>query len=327
MCRLPPALQRYIWVTHVHDEGYNMHNDKLPVLVFGATGQQGGSVVTALLKAKWPVRAMVRDLTSPKSVALAKKGVQLFPGTFDDTEAMSTAMKGAYGVFSVQPSSPGGTVTDEDEVRYGKSVADLAVAQGVKHLVYTSGSAAGDLPTGVAHYDTKAEIEKHIRTLPIIHTIVRPATFMELLVMPGFGLNEGHYNFFIHPDRHMQVLAVDDIGKIVAAIFADPSQFAGKTFEIASDAVTGHDLQVLFSAAAGRAIPYARFSEDVLATNPFLAKLTQLFDDGRLAGHADLAALREINPQQLTLKSWLNGPGKDAFNQALRADETWEFNR
>ncbi|MDM9627110.1 NmrA/HSCARG family protein [Rhizobium sp. S152] len=304
-----------------------MQNEKLPILVFGATGQQGGSVVTALLKAGWPVRAMVRDLTSPKSIALGEAGVQLFAGTFDDAGSMSAAMNGAHGVFSVQPSSPGGAVTDEDEVRYGKSVADLSVAQGVKHLVYTSGSAAGDQPTGVAHYDTKAEIERHIRTLPITHTIVRPATFMELLVMPGFGLDEGRYTFFMQPDRHMQVLAVDDIGKIVAAIFAEPSRFGGTTFEIASDVVTGRDLQAFFSEAAGRPIPYARFPDEVLAENPFLDKLTQLVDDGRLAGHADLDALRQINPEQQSLKSWLSGPGKDAFERALGVGGTWEFNR
>jgi hypothetical protein len=56
-------------------------------------------------------------------------------GTFDDVDAMREAMKGVYGVFSVQPSSPGGTVTDDDEVRYGKTIASLAVEYGVQHLV------------------------------------------------------------------------------------------------------------------------------------------------------------------------------------------------
>ncbi len=247
-----------------------MRNDMLPILVFGATGQQGGSVATALLKAGWPVRAIVRDATSPKAIALREAGVALFVGDFDDRVAIVRAMAGAHGVFSVQPSSPGGAVTDEEEVRYGKTIADLAVESRVKHLVYSSGSAAGDRPTGVAHYETKAEIERHIRSLPIVHTIVRPSTFMELLVMPGFGLDEGRYTFFIQPDASMQVLAVEDIGKIVTAIFSDPLRFQNTSFEIASDTVTGTDLEALFSQAAGRPIPYSRFPESVLAENPFL---------------------------------------------------------
>lgn len=51
--------------------------------------------------------------------------------------------------------------------------------------------------------------------------------------------------------------------------------------------MTGRQLEVLFSAAAGRPIPYSRFSDEVLAASPFLHKLTGLVDDGRLAGHAD----------------------------------------
>lgn len=117
-------------------------NNAQTVLVFGATGQQGGSVARALLHRGWRVRALVRIL-SPPAAALAARGAELVVGTFEDRAAMRSAMAGVDGVFSVQPSSPGGTVTDEQEVRYGITIADLAVECGVKHLVYSSGSATG----------------------------------------------------------------------------------------------------------------------------------------------------------------------------------------
>ncbi|MCG1031043.1 NmrA/HSCARG family protein [Leclercia sp.] len=302
-------------------------NNASVILVFGATGQQGGSVANALLNNGWSVRVMVRNPSSVASLALRDAGAEIVTGTFDDLDAMRRAMTGAYGVFSVQPSSPGGTVTDDDEVRYGKTVASLAVECGVQHLVYSSGNAAGSKPTGVAHFDTKAEIERHIRLLPLVATIVRPAAFMELLVMPGFGLDEGHFHFFMPPEGSMQVIAVEDIGKIVAAIFAGPERFAGKTFEIASDAITGLRLQALFSRAAGRPIPYSRFPDEVLAANPFLQKLTALVDDGRLAGHADLDAMRQINPQLQSFECWLAGAGRTAFRQALTTSVDWAYNR
>lgn len=182
-----------------------MSDGKQPVLVFGATGQLGGSVAAALRKAGWPVRALVRDPASPKSVALRDAGVELVRGTFADSEVIRAVMTGAHGVFSVQPSSPGGTVSDEDEVRFGIAIADLAVESGVAHLVYTSGGAVGEVPTGMGHFDSKARIEAHIRTLPITATIVRPVAFMELLVMPGLGLDEGRFNFFAKPDQSMQL--------------------------------------------------------------------------------------------------------------------------
>ncbi|RYG70792.1 NmrA/HSCARG family protein [bacterium] len=302
-------------------------SDSKQVLVFGATGQQGGSVAAALLKAGWGVRALVRDPDSASSVALREAGAEIAQGTFADTDSMRRAMQGVYGVFSIQPSSPGGTVTDEEEERYGKVIADLAVESGVQHLVYTSTVVVGDEPTGLGHFESKSHIEQHIRTLPITATIVRPATFMELLTMPGFGLDENRFNFFMRPEQEVQLIAVEDIGKIVAAVFADPARFGGKTFDIASDAVTGQELESLFTEAAGRPITYARFSNEVLAANPFLQKITALAGAGRLTGQADLEALREVNPELQSFRSWLAGSGREAFEAALGTGGDWKYNQ
>jgi uncharacterized protein YbjT (DUF2867 family) len=296
------------------------------ILVFGATGQQGGSVATALLKAGWKVRALVRDVAAPKSVALAEAGVDVVRGDFDDAASIRAAMQGVDGVFSMQPSSPGGTVSDEDEVRFGIAIADVAAEVGVGHLVYSSGGAVRETPSGLGHFDSKARIEAHIRTLPIAATIIRPVAFMEILVMPGFGLDQGQFNFFVQPDQAIQLLAVEDIGKYVAAIFADREKFAGETIEIASDVVTGSELAAAFSEVAGRAITYARFGDDVLAANPFLSKLTALVDAGRLAGSADFDALREMNPAMRSLREWLAGTGRQAFLQALGQAGNWAYN-
>jgi uncharacterized protein YbjT (DUF2867 family) len=304
-----------------------MPSSKQPIVVFGATGQQGGSVAAALLAADWPVIAMVRDPASAKALALRGAGAELVQASYADTAAIRTAMRGAHGVFSVQQSSPSGGVTDEEEVRSGMAIADLAVEAGIAHLVYSSGGAVSDKPTGMGHFDSKMRIEAHIRTLPIRSTIIRPVAFVDMLVMPGFGLDAGRFNFFVRPDQAIQLLAVEDIGKFVAPIFADPDRFGGQTIEIASDSVTGKDLEALFTQAAGRPIRYARFSEDVLNNSPFLAGLTALVDEGPLAGNADLAALREINPAMQSVREWLGGAGREPFANALGTRGTWDYDR
>ncbi|PTW47344.1 uncharacterized protein YbjT (DUF2867 family) [Sphingomonas faeni] len=304
-----------------------MSHSKQPIVVFGATGQQGGSVATALIKADWPVIALVRDPGSARADALLQAGVELVQGSYADTHAIRTAMRDAYGVFSVQQSSPSGELTDDEEVRVGISVADLAVEAGVAHLVYSSGAAVSDTPTGMGHFDSKMRIEQHIRTLPMRSTIIRPVAFIDMLVMPGFGLDTGQFNFFMHPDQSIQLLAVEDIGKFVEPIFADPRRFGDQTFEIASDTVTGKELEVLFSEAAGRPISYARFTEEVLEGSPFLAGLTALLDAGRLAGTADLDALRAVNPAMQSVREWLAGAGRAPFQSALGASGSWDYNR
>lgn len=52
------------------------------VVVFGATGNQGGSVAKAILgdpvaKAQFHLRAVTRDPSQPTAISLAEKGVNL----------------------------------------------------------------------------------------------------------------------------------------------------------------------------------------------------------------------------------------------------------
>ncbi|MCL4067373.1 NmrA/HSCARG family protein [Pseudomonas sp. GX19020] len=290
-----------------------MIDDKRPILVFGATGRQGGSVVKALLRAGRPVRAFVLDATGTASLTLRDAGVDLIQGSFEDRDVIRSAMKDAYGVFCVLP----GNLAAEDEVRYGIVIADIAAETGIEHLLYSSGASAGDVLTGVPRFDAKPRIEAHVRDLPITTTIIRPMIFMEMLVRPGFGLDQGRLVSLIRRDQAIHLTAVEDIGKFAAAVFADRARFGGKTMKIASDRVTGRELELAFSEAAGRQITYERFPDEVLAANADLAHMAKSLEDGPLSEGVDLDAMREINPELLNLRSWLAGSGRAALEQAL----------
>ena len=290
-----------------------MTNSKHPILVFGATGRQGGSVAKALLKAGWPVRALVPDSTKAASLQLRNSGVELVQGSFEETKVVRTAMKDAYGVFSVLPAS----LAAEDEVRHGISIADIAAETGVNHFVYSSGASVGNELTGVPRFDAKPRIEAHIRQLDMTTTIIRPMIFMEMLVRPGFGLDEGRLVSLIRSDHSIQLTAVEDIGRFVAAVLADKSRFGGATLKIASDRLTGRELAVILSEAIGRPIAYERFPEDVLAANADLAQMAESLEDGPLAEQVDLELMREINPDLLTFRSWLARSGRRSLDAAL----------
>lgn len=292
-----------------------MTDDKRPILVFGATGRQGGSAAKALLKAGWPVRALVLDLTGTASLKLRSAGVELVQGSFEDRDVIRAAMTDAHGAFSVLP----GNLTADDEVRHGVAIADIAAEASIAHFVYSSGASAGDVLTGVPRFDAKPRIEAHVRKLPITTTILRPMIFMEMLVRPGFGLDQGRLVSLIRPDHAIHLTAVEDIGKFAAVVFADKARFGGTTMKIASDRVTGRELETAFTEAAGRPITYERFPDDVLAANADLAHMAKSLEDGPLSERVDLDAMREINPELLSLRSWLAGPGRAALEEALGA--------
>jgi uncharacterized protein YbjT (DUF2867 family) len=288
-------------------------------LIFGATGQQGGAVARALRARGETVRAFVRDPQSNNARALAELGIKLVVGDLFDRASIDRAMLGVNRVFSVQTSSPSGMVSDEQEVMQGKAVADSAVAANVEFIVYSSSGAAGKGLTGMGHFDSKSQIEEHIRSLPIAATITRPASFMEMMLLPGMGLNEGVFTFFMHPDQPMQMIALDDLGRINADILCHPELYVGQTLEISGQSVTGKNLESAFSLATGRPIRYQRFSEALLSSNSFLKKLTELVDNGVVAGIADIPALELKFGPMLTLKEWLSGSGKAPFEAALNA--------
>lgn len=294
------------------------------VVVLGATGKQGGAVATAMQVEGWEVRAVVRDPNSSRARALAGAGIDVVPGDMRDPASLEAAFAGAQGVFNVQPSSgqAGSDLTDTDEFRFATTVVDIAHRCGISHLVYSSTVAASATPTGVPHLDVKSRIENYVRDAPISATVVRPATFMEILVLPGMGLDQGHLSFLMRPERVIQFIAVPDIGRIVAAVFASPGRYAGTTFDIAGDALSGQELARHLTAAAGRPISYSRLPTTLLDSDETLRRTAALTDDGGLDGNADLQALRAEFPFLLSFDRWLAGPGAQLLQDALRTKDT-----
>src|SRR5690348_8778434 len=79
-----------------------MSNSNKEILVIGSTGLQGGTVVRHLLAHGYRVRALCRDPGSALARAVADKGVRVVRGDLEDRASLDAAVKGVYGVFSVQ---------------------------------------------------------------------------------------------------------------------------------------------------------------------------------------------------------------------------------
>jgi len=72
------------------------------VLVTGATGRQGGAVARNMLSKEWKLRALTRHCDSYAAQKLADLGVELEQGDLEDPATLERAVRGAYGIFSVQ---------------------------------------------------------------------------------------------------------------------------------------------------------------------------------------------------------------------------------
>lgn len=142
--------------------------------VFGATGQQGSSVISKVLEdaelsKTYKVRGLTRDPTKPDAQALSKRGVEVVRCDTDDRSSVKAALQGAHTVFAMTVSlyKPGGM---EEELAQGKAIADDAVAAGVQFLVYSSVPSPKKISGGkypVDSFDVKDQVRDYISGLPI----------------------------------------------------------------------------------------------------------------------------------------------------------------
>ncbi|MFE5948693.1 NmrA/HSCARG family protein [Streptomyces sp. NPDC056480] len=280
--------------------------DRKIILVTGATGGQGGAVARALIGRGWAVRALVRDPDQGRARDLELLGAELAVGDMDDLNSLLSAAQGAYGLFSVQPANLADSPSDA-EVRRGMNVADAAVITGIRHLVYSSVGGA-ERRSGIAHFDSKAQIEQYIDALGVPATVLRPVFFMENwpLMVPQVRDGERVALLALDAETPLQMIALSDIGWIAAAAFADPASYIGTKIEIAGDELTVRQVGETITEAGGIPTRFERPPSEALRGEAGEGT-ANMFDWLNEKGfHADILALRARFPHLLTLRAWLS---------------------
>ncbi|MCJ1338662.1 hypothetical protein MMC09_003951 [Bachmanniomyces sp. S44760] len=196
------------------------------LLISGATGQQGGGVIKALIAntsnpPPFKILALTRnpDSTSAKKLTSLSPTITLLKGDLNDCASVfKSANTPIWGVFSVQQFMGGGASLESEE-RQGKALIDAALDAKVSHFVYSSVERRHDAngqddETPIPHYATKHRIEQYLKSKvaapnpqsqsttydndnnnenkdktnpPMTYTILRPTGFMENFTPGTFG--------------------------------------------------------------------------------------------------------------------------------------------
>jgi uncharacterized protein YbjT (DUF2867 family) len=159
------------------------------IVVVGATGLQGGSVVTNLEASDKPyrIRGLTRDTSKPSAQALAKRGVEVVACNISvgNEAEVREAFEGASFVFVRVPRPPYSRtpiltrlsqivtnywehVNKARETAEGKLMVDAANAVGIKLIILSSAPSTTKLSKGrltkVSHFDAKAEVSEYARS-------------------------------------------------------------------------------------------------------------------------------------------------------------------
>jgi Predicted nucleoside-diphosphate-sugar epimerases len=171
-------------------------------VVFGATGNQGGSVINSILSdpelsREFRIRGVTRNPDSARATNLKGKGVEMVAvrATLDDVyqrywqreqadlsnpTSLARALEKAHTVFLV--TNFWEYLDREVETTQGKNVANACSSTGVQHLICSTAVNVAEASQGrlthVKHFDSKADIEQYVREKQLPATFVHTGFYM-----------------------------------------------------------------------------------------------------------------------------------------------------
>jgi uncharacterized protein YbjT (DUF2867 family) len=225
------------------------------IFVTGATGNQGGAVARNLIRNGFHVKALTRNPSSKRGIELKNLNVEIVKGDLNDPETFRVHLQNVDGIFSVQTFFDG----IAKEIKQGCQLIDLAKEFAIPHFVYTSVSGA-DLKTGIPHWESKNEIEQHLKMSGIPFTIVRPSSLFENFLIPEVHsrIMKGKLVSPVGGKVIQQFTCAADVGDLVLKIFNEPATYKGETITLASQEMNLETAAEMFTKELDRRIVYSK---------------------------------------------------------------------
>jgi NmrA-like family len=258
-----------------------MSSSKL-IVVVGATGNQGSSVVKTFLKLPgWRVRGVTRDVRSSAARDLSAEGVEMVAANLDDPSSLLSAFANATVIFGVtdfwhpfaDPANyaklaPGQTINEwcyAYELQQAKNIFDVASKiSTLERLIWSSLSSVKKWSKGkytwVYHFDSKADAAEYGRT-------AYPDLWKRTsIIQVGFYLSNFLINALTQPRR------------VEAGIYEVTSNAASETKwpVIATEEDTGPFVKALLDVPAGKNLIAYRAWMDLDEFTAILSKVTGL---------------------------------------------------
>lgn len=223
------------------------------ILVTGASGNVGSTVLQELLRAGAPVRGMYR---SAEDAAKAPAGANPVIADFADRASLDHALEGVERVYLVCSPIP-------QLVELESNVVNACRDHGIKHLVQNSalGASVYDKSFPRWHY----RVEERVRASGVPATILRPESFMQNIANFYAGTINSDGTFYAAGgNAPIAFIDVRDIGAVAAKVLTSDGH-AGKTYTLTgSEALTYAQVAEKLSAVLGRVVKYVDLTQEQL---------------------------------------------------------------
>jgi uncharacterized protein YbjT (DUF2867 family) len=217
------------------------------ILVTGATGKTGVVVVTELLKADYPVRAMVHR-EDGRSAGLRALGAEIALADMSDVEHIADALKDVHRAYFCPPLDP-------YMVQGAVAFAVAAKEARLEHIVgLTQWLSSPSHPSLMTRQHWLVD-RLFSMTPGVAHTIVNPGFFADAyLVTIGLASHLGIFPWMYGKSRNAPP-SNEDIARVAVAALTDPARHAGKSYRPTGPELLGaEDMANAIGRAVGRSV-------------------------------------------------------------------------
>ncbi len=277
---------------------------KKHIFITGITGNQGSAVAKYLLERNFSVTGLTRNANSEKAKQWKAQGVTVIEGDINNPDSYQSYLDEADAVYLVQALQ-----RKDQEILQGKRFIDSIKPENETHLLYASVLGA-DLDTGIPHFESKCELENYIKSKNLNYTILRPASFYENHLFPRVvsDIGKGKYFSPLHKMCKQQMIGVDDIGKIAAAVISNKEKYNNKTISIATDEWVIGNIPPIFSAAISKPVSYKKLPWLItrLAMGKDLSKMFTYMNEHDFSVISNIHEVRDEFNISGNFTSWVN---------------------
>jgi len=217
------------------------------IIVTGATGKTGRVVVTELLKAGYPVRAMVHR-EDGRSARLKAQGAEIAVADMSDVERVADALKDVHRAYYCPPYDP-------NMIQGAVAFAVAATEARLEHIVgLTQWLASPSHPSLLTRQSWLVDRLLSM-TSGVAHTIVNPGFFADTyLTTIGLAAHLGIFPWMYGNSRNAPP-SNEDIARVAVAALMDPARHAGKSYRPTGPELLGaEDMAKAIGRAVGRSV-------------------------------------------------------------------------
>lgn len=222
----------------------------MQILVTGATGSLGSAVIETLLTniPAQNITALVRE--EEKIPEITAKGINAFPGDYDDVPALETAMKNVDTVLLISAGDEG------DRMQQHKNVIDTAKKSGVKNIAYTSRAMRNRATLAHQLMEEHFMTEDYIKASGLRYTILRNTLYMD--VLPIFVGKQVFETGIFQPagDGKVTFALRKEMGEAIANVLLN-EECENKTYKFTNkEAYSFYDVASALTTLSGKQVTY-----------------------------------------------------------------------